>query len=494
MSILYPQFYILIFALLWLFSKRSSNKNLMLYLSMFFMIVSLSRPVLTEQKTKEVLNAKEIIIALDVSYSMRADDIKPSRLEKSKELIKEILKENKNDKFSLFAFTTNPLILTPATTDHKLLLAALNSLKVDNILTHGTDFQTLFKRIEKIKSIQKNLLLFSDGGDITELDIPKDLTIFAVGMATSRGTTLVDSYGKNIKDSNGNLVITKLNPNLRLLAQKSGGEFLSYDDLDLSLGFIKPNELVHKEHKGYKELFWIPLVLAIGFFFFGFVKIPKKFLLFVPFLALNSEAGLLDWYYIKQAEKSYENSSYKEAVQDFEKIEHKTMQSQLNLANSYYQAGSFKKAKSLYKSLRSTNPKYKKIIFFKLGNCSARLKEYKNAREYYQKALAFGYDEDIMYNLKLIAKKEQKQRRDFPAFKSEDKAKENTPQGSDKKKNDKSGSKKSTKTGTGSKAQGSSSNKKSDIKNVKSSKLTRPLGYKAYELINKGYIDEKTPW
>jgi Ca-activated chloride channel family protein len=473
---------------------KKNNKNWMLYLSLSLMIVSLSRLVLTKQDIDESINAKEIIIALDVSYSMRADDIKPTRLEKAKELIKKIVIENKNDKFSLFAFTTNPLILTPATTDYKLLLVALDSLKVDNILTHGTDFKTLFTRLEKINSPQKNLLLFSDGGDMKDIDIPEDLSIFAIGMATTKGGMLLDSYGKKLKDDKGDLVISRLNLNLKQLAEKSGGEFIYHDDLDLSLDFIKQKELILKKQKGYIELFWIPLVLALIFFFLYFVKVPKKFLLLLPFLGVSSEASMLDWYYIKEANISYKNSSYKKAIENFENIGHKTMQSELNLANCYYQAGQYKKAKSLYKSLKSKNPQIKKIIFYKLGNCSAKLKEYKQARVYYQKALSFGDDKDIVYNLKLIVKKIDQQRRDFPAFKSEDKAKENTPQGSDKKKNENKGSKKSTKTGVGSKAQGSSSKTKSNTKKVNSSKITRPLGYKAYELINKGYIDEKTPW
>ncbi len=99
-----------------------------------------------------------------------------------------------------------------------------------------------------------------------------------------------------------------------------------------------------------------------------------------------------------------------------------------------------------------------------------------------------------MYNLKLIAHKIQKQRRDFPAFKSEDKAKDNTPQGSKKQKSEPKGGKKATKTGMGSKGTGQSSKTKSSSQKVQRSKLTRPMGFKAYELINKGYISEKNPW
>ena len=93
MTLLYPQFLILFLALFWLFTKG----KIVLYISLALMIIALSRPVLIEQKIDERIDAKEIIIALDVSYSMRADDIKPTRLDKAKELIEQILKNSKND-------------------------------------------------------------------------------------------------------------------------------------------------------------------------------------------------------------------------------------------------------------------------------------------------------------------------------------------------------------------------------------------------------------
>ncbi len=492
MTFLYPQFLILFLVLFWIGRKKS--KYWILYLSFSLMIVALMRPVISGQKVDETLNAKEIIIALDVSYSMRADDIKPSRLDKAKVLIEQILVHNKNNKYSLFAFTTNPLILSPSTTDHKLLLSALHSLKIDNILTHGTNFKTLFSRISKMQIPLKNLLLFTDGGDFLIQDVPKDLRIFAVGLASSKGSTLMDSYGKKIKDSNGNLVISRLNPNLKTLAEKSGGSFMRYDEVDVSLDFVDQSLKTQRTKVGYLELFWIPLILALVLFLFSFISIPKKFLALIPFLTLHADAGLLDWYHISQAQKSYHKGFYKKAIKNFEKIEYITMQSQMNLANSYYQVGNFKKAKSLYALLSSSNVKLKKVILYKLGNCNTKLKKYDQARSYYQKALVFGNDKDIVYNLKLIATKKQKQRRDFPAFKCEDKAKEDTPQGSKKQKSVSKGGKKSTKTGMGTKSSGQSSKTKSSSKKIQNSKLTRPMGFKAYELINKGYISEKNPW
>ena len=489
MTFLYPQFFILFLVLFWLYNRRYK----MLYISLALVILSLTRPVLTEQKIDAKIDAKDIVIALDVSYSMRADDIKPTRLQRAKESIEKILKENKKDRFSLFAFTINPLILSPSTTDHRLLISALYSLKEQNILSHGTDFETLFSRISKIKTPIKNVLLFSDGGDLKDIDVPKDLRIFAVSCATKKGAKLKDDYGKNIKDEHGNLVISRLNPNLKKLAEMSGGSFVSLDEVDSSLSFIDKDFESKKEKVGYVELFWIPLFVASVLFLLFFIKVPKKVLAIVPFLALSSEAGLLDWYYVSKANDSYSKGLYKEASKNFEKIEHKTMQSQVNLANSYYQAGSYKNAKAIYLALSSTNPELKKLIFYKLGNCFVKLEEYDRARSYYLKALSFGDDEDVEYNLKLIESKKQKQRRDFAAIKSEDKEKKNSPKGSKKQKPNKSGGKSNSKTGMGSKGAGVSSKNKSSSK-AQQSKLTRPIGFKAYELINRGYIDEKTPW
>lgn len=175
----------------------------------------------------------------------------------------------------------------------------------------------------------------------------------------------------------------------------------------------------------------------------------------------------------------YEVKNYKEAIQYFSKIEHKSMQSQMNLANSYYQSKNYQKAKDLYEDLESTNPKIKYLLLYKLGNCAVRLKDYKSAKIYYQNALIFGKNRDIIYNLKVISFIQRKNRKDFVSFHSGDKERANTPQESKKKKAKKKKDEKNS--------------QKLDKKKIEQS-YKRPLGYKAYELINKGYIDEKKPW
>jgi len=461
MSILYPQVLIFVLALLFLY-----RKSRLLALSLALMIVALSRPVLTQSSQKENLQGREFIIALDISYSMRAKDIAPSRLEKAKEIIRHLLQANPHDRFSLFAFTTNPLILCPSTSDHQLLLTALDALNVDNILTHGTSLKKLFSRIEKLPMPEKNLILLSDGGEEKTVD-KHDINLFSYILATDKGSMLKDTYGKHIKDDKGALLITRSNPLLKKISTLT----LPYDSQDFSLDFIRQKTLSQKEKVGYYELFWIPLLLSLALFFLYFVKIPKKILALLPFLALQADAGLLDWYYLQKAQSSYHDKHYKQAVEYYEKVTHKTMQSQMNLANTYYRVGAFVKAQALYGTLKSSNPKIKKRLLFKLGNCAAQLGEYEKAKSYYLDALLFGKDADILHNLKVIAKK-KKENLPVPKKTSHDKEKKKSSSASGK----------------------SKKGKKGDASSSAPSQRSHPLGFKAYELINKGYIDEKKPW
>ncbi|MCH9813235.1 MAG: VWA domain-containing protein [Epsilonproteobacteria bacterium] len=516
MIFLYPQIFIFLLLLLWMFQKRkrgtfvskicqdsevAKDKFWMLYLITLLMVVALARPVLVDEERTEEVFGKEFVIALDVSYSMQATDLVPSRLQYAKDRIEKLLLENPHDSFALFAFTTNPLILSPSTSDHQLLKAALDALEVKNILTQGTNLEKLLIEVAKLPMEVKNLLLFSDGGDVTDISSLvnicqiHDIKVFVSGMATNQGSTLRNKYGKNRRDQNGNLVISRLNPMLKSLALQSGGAYFQHDE-DFLLTTIDQKQLHQKEKVGYLELFWFPLLVALVLFLFYSVKFPKRFLVWIPFFALHVEAGILDWYYLDQATAFYEKASYQEAAQSFEKITSKSIQSQMNLANSYYQAGSYKKAQTIYSSLMTKEDGLKKKLLYKLGNCAVKLKAYDKAKRYYRQALAFGEDKDILYNLKHIVLLTTKKRGDFPAFKSSDHAQQNRPEGQDKQHKRKEGGKMQTQAA----ASASTGGQKSDVKSTqKTTQLTpkhvhRPLGYKAYELINQGYINEKNPW
>jgi len=175
MTVLYPSFLWLLIPLIALFwGKRKRDLTTTVHLIVLMLIViALSRPVFQKGLQERSLEGKDIIIALDVSYSMRAKDIEPTRYEFAKETIQSLLNKNAKDNIMLIAFTTNPLLLSPPTTDHELINIALKSLNPEYILTKGTSLKKLFKKIASMnrsETSHKSLLLITDGGEDDDLN------------------------------------------------------------------------------------------------------------------------------------------------------------------------------------------------------------------------------------------------------------------------------------------------------------------------------------
>ena len=484
MKLLYPEFLILLFGLLFLYRANSKPKKL--YLALFFMIVALSRPVMTKALHEEKSEGVEAVVALDLSYSMRASDILPSRLEAAKESIKKLFRQNLRNRYALYGFTTNALILSPPTQDYTLLEAALDSIQEENILTHGTSLRNLLEKLAKRQIPVKNVVILTDGGEENDLDgllqIAQNagMRLIIVGMATERGTLLKDSYGKVLKDKADELVVTRLNPLLKPLAAKSGGWYLSYETPETTahkiaqrLDSVAGKSLFSHKEQQYRDLFWIPLLAALGLFLLYFVEIPKKWLALLPFVALSSDASVLDWYYLHEAESAYIRGDYARTYDALEQISTKTLQLAYDQALAAYKMRQYKKALTILDSLETTDADLKFKILFMRGNAQVRLKQYSKAREAYQQALILKRDPDVLYNLKVILGKKDYRQRKPPGYKKEETQKDGVASRQKKRQKQK-------KKGSGGKG--------------KRQKVSRPLGYKAYELINKGYIDEKKPW
>ncbi len=506
MNFLYPQVFILLLLLFWLkrethvkkeenCTRSNFSNNKILLISLIFTIIALSRPIFLNTTQKQTIKEREIIIALDISYSMRADDIKPNRLHKAKEAIRKILLENKNSHFSLFAFTTNPLILSPPTTDHDILMSALDSLNEEFILTHGTSLENLLKHIAKLKHKTKNLLIFSDGGDEKDLLSLKEIAkgakinLFIVGVATPNGTLLHDKYGANVKDEKGHIVITRLNPILKDL-----GEYVDIDHVSDIIQKITYTNDQQKERVTTYELFWVPLSIAMILFIFAFISIPKKLLLLLPFLSTSSDAYIFDWYYISQAKNANLHQEYNREVESLKKIEPNTMQ-QIHLAHAYYKAGKYNMTLNICNNLKTTDKKIKKTILFLKANTLAKAGNFESARTNYIKALNIEEDKDIYHNLAIVLKELKNKKQALPnPFNKKLNKMEKKIASNDKNDNKKSNSKSSNLSSQV--EQGLSGNKKNreDQKSGASSSLSHPLSYKAYSLINKGYIHEKNPW
>jgi Ca-activated chloride channel family protein len=510
MIILYPSLLWLLIPLVILFYYRPKQLIDTVHLIiLMLLLVALSRPVLEQEPTQKQIEAKDIIIALDVSYSMRADDISPNRYEYAKATIDTFLQNNPGDNITLIAFTTNPLLLSPPTTDHQLISLALKSLKLENILTHGTSLEKLFKRVAKLPIKEKNVVLITDGGEESNLaalsDIIDDNTIRPVvlAMGTTSGSTIKKADGSLLKDAQGNLVVSRINPLLENLATQNNGYYISAsgsvqnsaDKLQDALNNLDAEKnLILKTTYSYMELYPVPLLIALILFLLLHTRGVKYLLLLAALFGTQASASIFDLYHLEKAYQSYHEEDFNRSKEILSFIGVVSLQSQVALANSSYKLGEYEKAIKLYRGIRSTTPQIKQQLYYNIANAYAKLEDYDNAKQYYIKALQLGEDEDARYNLDLIVflKKQQETKLGVSPPKSQESSGSQT-ESKESEKESKSEDQQGSGSGDGGKAEQKERKEKMKLIEEYQSE-EQPLSTKVYEMINRGYINEKQPW
>ncbi len=506
MEFLYPWFLWLLFPITVLFLKRRRGLSLNLkYLALIFLILAISRPAIRGSLVKKELDAHSIILALDISASMRAEDIKPNREIASKDTIREFLQIDKIDQIALIGFTSNPLLLSPPTTDHNLISIALDTLIDEYILTKGTDIKKLIKKVSKFSDKRIYLVIFSDGGDeviddeLISMVESRGVEILAIAMATEEGSPIKLDRNTLLKDKNGHIVISKFNSELEKIAKVV--KFTNSKDVaETILDWIESQsskEKIKYQTYNYFELYFIPTILALILLFFSSTRFLLNLIALLSIFGVNLQAySLFDNIYLNRAYSSYISNDYNSSIEILSKIESDSLEKELILANSYYKIREYKIAKEILKSIKTTNPKIKQQILYNLGNCEANLAYYNRAKEYYIKALAFGEDKDIIYNLNRVIFLQQKYKSKLGVTNLSSKENSSTSSNNNTKTEDKPSSKNSDKVGS-SGGGGSKVSKNSTTKEIKSSSKNsskRVMSSKAYDLINRGYIKESRPW
>ncbi|QSZ42422.1 VWA domain-containing protein [Sulfurimonas aquatica] len=529
MSFLYPWLFITLLPL-YLFYKslskseeKSKNREVaLLFISCSFIILSLSRPILIDSKSSEKIDSQEFIVAIDASYSMQADDLKPTRYEVAKLELKKILTKLPKNRFAMFAFTSNAILISPPTTDTQISLSALESLKPEYILTKGTSLIELLRSVSKVSIEEKSLIIFSDGGEEHDLNtlvnIAKKNKIIPYIVATgSANGAILSKESKNLKDENDNLVISRINPILEEFANLSGGKYYTLDSnnksiADSLISDINANSDKKRETKvdvlSHIELFYFPLMISLIAFLMAVTKVHQLYVLIPLFLLPNqAESSLLDFYHLRNANSLYQQKDYLSSAKEFEKIE-PSVESYYNKAVSYYKAGHYRTAIEILSKIRTTDKSIKQKTLYSMGNCAVKMGHYKRAKIYYAKALNISKDEDALYNLKLLYTLNPKEKTDVTDMlrtqqkdeQTQASKQDNNDKDKEKEKASKNSSSRSShkalesKSGSSNPKKKSSNDEKKKTKDSATSSTKYKMGYKAYELINKGYTNEQHPW
>lgn len=276
-----------------------------LYFLKFFLVIlalaALVGAAVNPQKPGKMENVNrkgvDVMIALDVSKSMLAEDLKPNRLERAKQLVTKLMEKMENDRVGLVLFAGRAYPQMPLTTDHGAAKMYLQTAGPDVVPSQGTVIadalrvaNTAFNSKErKFKAI----VLISDGEDHDPqaLQMTKELAhngvmINTVGIGSPEGVPLIDNSNNSLrKDAQGNAIVTKLNETeLQQLAAETQGIYVRLDDTDeaaskikAQLNTIEQKALGDDAFVSYKSYFQVFLLAALLFLVIEIFTPEKKF-------------------------------------------------------------------------------------------------------------------------------------------------------------------------------------------------------------------------
>lgn len=277
-----------------IFEGKETNlprlKYIFLFLSLIFAILAMMGPMWGKEEQEIKREGISLVIALDLSTSMNAQDIAPSRLEKSKKFITTYLDKLGGDKVGLVIFAGGAYNVSPLTSDYNALNNYIEGFSTQLIWNQGTDFSKALKKSIEIfdtsPNTSKAIILISDGEDhepeveaATKLAKENKIQIFSVGVGSSNAVPIPmrDDYGDFYykEDKNGNMVLTSFHETkLRSIAEKTGGKYLKLENIDKSVNDLKSeiNNLEKTQSNQYfiynkKQQFQWFLGIAILFIF-----------------------------------------------------------------------------------------------------------------------------------------------------------------------------------------------------------------------------------
>lgn len=241
-------------------------KSLLLFVAFVLGIVGLINPRQPNGAANTTKKGIDIAIALDVSKSMIATDVLPSRMEQAKQFINQLVSKLQNDRVSLIFFAGKSYLQMPLTTDLGAIQMFLSSAAPEAVPQQGTDISDALKMSEKSffddKAHFKSILLITDGEDheggvisVAEDLANKGVMINTIGVGTSDGSELIDTAtNKAYRDDKDNIIISKIDePLLKEIATKTKGIYVHLQNNDDAVNSIY-NQLSHIDKSAFTDI------------------------------------------------------------------------------------------------------------------------------------------------------------------------------------------------------------------------------------------------
>ena len=243
-------------------------------LTLVLIIIAIARPRKIDQLQMMNIDVVDIILVIDISSSMLAEDFKPNRLEAVKDAAKKFITSRQGDRIGLLVFAGQTFIQCPLTTDNNLLSSLLKDIRIAEKEYDGTAIGMAIanatNRLRDSKAESKIMILLSDGSNnageldpITAANLASqfDIKIYTIGAATDQSLTYIPGVGRMINEID--------EETLKEIANETGGKYFRARDKDMlseiyaQIDSMERTEIEVKSYTKYKELFGWFLIPAL---------------------------------------------------------------------------------------------------------------------------------------------------------------------------------------------------------------------------------------
>ena len=429
---------------------RPSVKFWILLAALALLIIMLARPQMGTKISQEKRTGIETIIALDISNSMLAEDIVPSRLDRSKMMVENLVDHFTNDKIGLIVFAGDAFVQLPITSDYVSAKMFLSSIDPSMMATQGTDIAAAINMgmnsFTQEEGIGKAIIVITDGEDheggaleAAEAAKKKGMRVYVLGVGSSQGAPIpIPGTGNYMKDNTGNTVMSALNEDMcKQVAAAGGGVYIHVENnsaaqqqLDNELDKLSKKETNTTVYSDYDEQFQAFGILAILLLIieicildrrnpllkklslFGKRKVAATILLL---MVVMSGMAQTDRQYVRQGNKQYRAGDFANAEVSYRKAIEKNPrnpQAAYNLGNALMAQKKDSAAIEQFQNAAKleTNPMRKYRAFHNMGVICQGHKMYGEAIEAYKNALRLNpEDNETRYNLVLCKHQKNKQ-------------------------------------------------------------------------------------
>ena len=427
------------------YKPSSFPKKFFLSLAAMALILLSIANLRTETGTQQIKrNGIDVMIAIDVSNSMLAQDIKPNRLERAKQLLNRLIDKMGDNRVGLVVFAGKAYLQMPLTADHSAAKMYLSAATPQTVPTQGTKLGDALKMcyasFNSKEKKYKAVVLISDGEDHDE-DAMKiagqmaeeGVVINAVGIGSPEGAPIMDPATNQLKkDEQGNTVITKLNQDaLADIATEGNGVYMRYTNTDavvselygqlstLDRRSVTDNSLINYKSQFQYLLGAALLFLLLELFISEIKKLPRRKLKVaasVLFMCFEFTASAqTDKETIKKGNDAYKRNDYEAAIQNYDlavKRNSANAAAQYNLGNALYKKDKKEEALAAYEKAETAlvKPADKSRALYNKGVVQQSDKKQEECILTYKNALKLDPDNvSARHNLQIALKKQKEE-------------------------------------------------------------------------------------